>query len=139
MISIAIAALASLTLTAAPAHGASSRPLPLPATIAEPASPVERGQAFIQVLAGRRFEEAVTWFNERMRSKVRAAKLAASWDRLLEQHGAFTSGTNGEVEEKDGIRIVRLTLVFERATVRAKIVFDAQDKVGGLWFRDVAP
>ena len=139
MTSIAIAALASLTLTAAPAHGASSRPLPLPATLTEPTSPVERGQAFIQVLAGRRFEEAVTWCNERMRSKIPAAKLAASWDRLLEQHGAFTSGTNGEVEEKDGLRFVRLTLVFERATVRARVAFDAQDKVAGLWFRDAAP
>ena len=100
---------------------------------------MERGQAFIQVLAGRRFEEAVTWFNERMRSKVRAAKLAASWDRILEQHGAFTSCTNGEVEEKDGLRFVRLTLVFDRATVRAKVVLDTQDKVDGLWFRDAAP
>ncbi len=139
MLSIAIAALAGLTLTAAPAHGASSRPPPVPATLAEPASPLERGQAFIQIVAGRRFEEAVTWFNEHMRSKVSARHLARSWDRLLEQHGAFTSGTNGDVEEKDGFRFVRLTLVFERATLRAKVVFDAQDKVDGLWFREAAP
>ncbi len=139
MTSIAIAAIASLTLAAPPAHGAASRPLPLPATLAEPTSPVARGQAFIQVLAGRRFDEAVTWFNERMRSKVTATKLAASWDRRLAQYGAFSSATNGEVEEKDGLRIVRLTLVFERATVRATVTFDAQDKVDGLWFRDAAP
>jgi Protein of unknown function (DUF3887) len=139
MIPIAIAALASLTLTAAPAHAASARPLPVPATLAGPTSPVERGQAFIQVLAGRRFEEAVTWFNERMRSKVSAAHIGASWDGLLAQHGAFTSSANGEVEEKDGIRIVRLTLAFDRATVRATVAFDAQDKVSGVWFRDAAP
>ncbi len=139
MISIVIAALASLTLTAAPAHGASSRPLPEPATLTEPASPVGRGQAFIQVLAGRRFEEAVTWFNERMRSKVSAAHIGATWDGLLAQHGAFTSSTNGEIDEKDGIRIVRLTLVFDRATVRATVAFDAQGKISGVWFRDAAP
>lgn len=139
MISIAIAALTSLTLTAAPSHGVSSRPLPVPATLAEPTSPVERGQAFIQVLTGRRFEEAVTWLDERMRSKYPAAQLAKLWDGLVTQHGALTSSTNGEVEEKDGIRIVRLTLVFDRATVRATVAFDAQNSVYGLWFRTVAP
>ena len=122
-----------ITTTAVSAH---AEPRPLPAAPTAPAaSSSDRSLAFLQLLIARRFDEATTWFDEGMRAKVSTKHLRTSWDGLVTKHGPFADVTETHVTQDGALSVVELGVRFERATVRVKVVFDAEDRVAGLWFR----
>jgi Protein of unknown function (DUF3887) len=135
MIRSLIAIAIVITTTAVSAHAEPHR-RPLPAAPAAPsASSSDRALAFLQLLVARRFDDAATWCNENMRVQVSTTQLRTSWDGLITKNGPFADVTEIHVKQDGTLSVVDLGVRFERATVRVRVAFDAQDRVNGLWFR----
>ncbi len=98
------------------------------------AVPIKRAQAFIQLLQQGKYDSVETYFDANMKSALPAQKLQAMWKTLQEQMGAFqeTAGTRTEMVQT--YHVVYVTCVFKEGKLDAKIVFDAKNKIAGLFF-----
>ncbi|MDR3309876.1 MAG: hypothetical protein LBS90_00825, partial [Oscillospiraceae bacterium] len=67
--------------------------------------------------------------------KAMKGKVAATWDRIAKQSGAFieTGGYTGF--QSDGYDIIELTVLFENGSYVQRTVFNAENLVAGLFFR----
>ncbi len=98
------------------------------------AVPIKRAQAFIQLLQQGQYDSVETYFDANMKSALPAEKLQAMWKTLQEQTGAFqeTAGTRTEMVQT--YHVVYVTCVFKEGKLDAKVVFDAKNKIAGLFF-----
>lgn len=96
---VLVLALAGLILHAAPAHPQASAK----------ADYVALGRAAVAELSARQFGKIAARFDERVAAALPVEKLAAVWDNLLTQVGAFQSVKVAEQEAKAGLQLVYLT------------------------------
>lgn len=80
-------------------------------------------------LAARRFDQVVAQFSPAVAQVLDAPKLAASWDGVIGQLGAFGSIEGVKQEEKNGAHIVYLTCAFARSKLVLILAFDASGRV----------
>lgn len=80
-------------------------------------------------LVARRFEQVVAHFSPEIAKVLDAPALAAAWDGVIGQYGAFGSIERVEQEEKGGLQVVYLTTVFARGKLTLTLVFDSNGRV----------
>src|ERR1700688_127792 len=97
------------------------------------------GNAVTLELSARQFDKAVARFDPTMAAVLSAANLAATWDGLLGQVGAFRGVTATRQQEAQGYHVVFVTCRFDKASLDIKIAFDARQRVAGLFFVPTQP
>lgn len=80
-------------------------------------------------LVARRFEQVVAHFSPEIAKALDAPVLAAAWDGIIGQYGAFGSIERAEQEEKAGLQVVYLTTVFARGKLTLTLAFDSSGRV----------
>jgi len=95
--------------------------------------------AFIGLLESSDFTKAVDTFDATMRAALPEPKLRAVWNGLIAQAGAFVKQGVTRTERTGAYDIVFVPCEFERTTLDAKVVFNADGKIAGLFFLPAAP
>jgi hypothetical protein len=108
--------------------------LAVPAKTQPTESWIDLGRAVATELSGRQLAKVEARFDGTMAAALPASRLEAIWDGLLAQVGAFRAIAGARVEEVQGYHVVFVTCQFEKATLDAKLVFDAQRRLAGLFF-----
>ena len=98
------------------------------------ADPTTIAIAFMQALADARYAEATLLLDPTMKSAFPQAKQREVWQSLVSQSGAFQRLGETRSERQDPYDIIYVTCVFENASLDAKVVFDSQKRITGLWF-----
>ena len=103
---------------------------------AEPptANVTSRGTQFVELLAKYDFAGAVSKYDVTMTLALPEPKLREAWQAVQKQAGPFKKQLRTRVEELGGYQAVFVSCQFERMTLDVKMVFDAQNKVAGLFF-----
>lgn len=90
---------------------------------------------FIDLLVAGDFESAVAGFDDTMAAALPAADLAATWQQLIEQVGAYEDEIARRQESTDGYEAVIVTTQFERSPLDIRVVVDAERRIAGLFFQ----
>jgi uncharacterized protein len=88
-------------------------------------------------LVAGRYEKVAARYTEQMAQALPADKLAASWDGVIGQLGAFQSITSVEHEESSGYHVVFVTCQFDRLSLTLRLVFNSLGQFAG--FSSVQP
>ncbi|AKT43056.1 uncharacterized protein CMC5_072830 [Chondromyces crocatus] len=99
----------------------------------------ERGKALVQRLEARQFAAIVQGFDATMGTALPEPKLAEVWDGLVASVGPLQEVVAVRTEASGAYALVLVTCRFEKTTLDAKISFDAQEKVAGLFFGPSKP
>ncbi len=110
--------------------------LSLPAAVADESSDhrIDLARQLVSQLATAKFDEAVATFDSTMKRVLPAEKLKPIWDSVLGQYGSFQKAQEARTEAVHKYHVVFVTAEFERGNLDAKIVFDAENRVSGLFF-----
>ena len=111
----------------------------MPALLAQaatggPAGSVAKAQALVDALAKGDFKAAAKDFDATMSSALPPEKLGQTWSMILTQVGAYRGRGATWTVKVATFDVVFIECRFERATLDAKVAYDAQQKVGGLYF-----
>lgn len=101
------------------------------------AKSVAAAESFVDLLAGGQFDKAAQTMTAEMVKALPPDKLAQTWKSLEAQAGAFKKRESSRAEKADKHDIIHVICRFEKAALDAKVVFDNQQRVGGLWFAPV--
>lgn len=89
---------------------------------------------FVQDMAAGNYASATSQFDSTMSQAMPAAQLKAVWEGVIGQCGRFKKLGNPRAAREMGVDEVFVPMEFEKVTLDAKVVFDAQGKISGLWF-----
>jgi dienelactone hydrolase len=89
---------------------------------------------FLTTLAKGDFEAATKNFDDTMKKALPADKLEATWKKVQEQVGAFKKQAGARTSKAGKYDVVLITCEFEKTALAAKVVFDDQRRVAGLFF-----
>lgn len=103
-------------------------------SIARAADRIPDGQRFVDLLARGEFDAAVAGFDATMKGALPAPKLKEAWSGVVASVGPFQKQGAARLESAGGYDIVHVTCVFEKASLDAKVVFNATGQVAGLFF-----
>ncbi len=99
-----------------------------------PGEPSAMARRFVECLAKKDFAAATARFDSAMKAALPEATLAGTWESLQTQAGPFEAQLGARSEKQMGYDVVFITCKFRRATLDAKVVFDANGEIGGLFF-----
>lgn len=116
---------------------------PIVAFAAPPAPPakaaatgiVTKAEALVDALAKGDYQAATKDFDATMKNALPAAKLADTWKQIQAQAGAYKGRGASRQDKEQGYDIVYVACRFEKVPLDAKVVFDSQQKVAGLFFQ----
>ncbi|MBI2423204.1 MAG: DUF3887 domain-containing protein [Candidatus Hydrogenedentes bacterium] len=94
-----------------------------------------RATQFVDLLAAKNFSAAVAQFDATMTAALPEATLATTWAQVEQQAGAFQRSTGTRAAAEQGYDVVYVTCQFERASLNAKVVYDKEGKIAGLFFQ----
>jgi pimeloyl-ACP methyl ester carboxylesterase len=94
----------------------------------------EAARAFVEQLNKGDFDKATQSFDATMTKVMPAAELKKSWDRVVADAGAYQKPLGSRSETKDKYEIVTVTCEFAKAKIDARVVFDSDAKIAGLFF-----
>jgi hypothetical protein len=100
-----------------------------------PPGTADRAMAIVASLADGHWERAREDFGTRMREALDAARLAEAWARTASLIGSFEGMGEPFGRRAADHVVVEIPLRFEAGEATARVVFDADDKVVGLWLR----
>ncbi len=80
-----------------------------------------------------RYEEAVLRFDDTMKKASPPAKLRALWESLVRERGPFRAQGESRLTRRDPYIIVLTACTFERSSLDLRLVFDADEKITGMW------
>ncbi len=100
---------------------------------------VLKARAFMDALSRDDFQVAVKDFDEAMLKLSGPEKLAEFWKQVPSQLGVFKKQTAARRDKLGAYDIVLITCEFEKMTLDARVVFDADKKIGGFQFVPSAP
>jgi uncharacterized protein len=103
-------------------------------TVTQDARSGQRATELIDALAHGQFAAVAAGFDLRMRDALPADKLAATWKTITQQAGELQHCGAAAVTRKDSLDVVLLPCAFANANLDARIVYDAEGKVAGLFF-----
>ncbi len=110
----------------------------MPSASTSPAATIdpigEKGRAFVGLLAAGKNAEAVASFDATMKKGLPEEKLAETWSMLTVAAGAFESIEGVTVEPVGAYKTALVTCKFARTRLDAKIAYDKDGKVAGLFF-----
>ena len=93
---------------------------------------IGRAEALLKNLQAGRFADVVKEFDSKMVAAIPEERLRAVWEMLTAQFGAVKTIEERRSGELKGFQAVELILAFERERVVQRVIFDAEDKIGGL-------
>jgi pimeloyl-ACP methyl ester carboxylesterase len=93
-----------------------------------------QGRALVAAMTKQQFSEVVSHFDDTMAAALPADKLASTWQSIIAQVGEFKSITGARQEEVQGHHVVFVSCHFAQHDLDAKIAYDAQGRVAGLFF-----
>jgi hypothetical protein len=139
MLAVITVILALATLSCAPNKAAltpGSQTTSPPAATAAKVIPL--AQNFVKQLAQKDYKGAETNFDATMQNALPADKLQAVWEQVQSTNGTFQgqAGVRTAVENSYNEAIV--TGQFANGKIDIKIVFDKDERIGGLWFAPAA-
>ncbi len=94
-------------------------------------------KTFVTLLNESEFEKAHGFFNKDVAEALPVDKLNATWNGLIDQYGAFTGIVNISSTEEKGYETVFVTCNVSKTFLDAKIVFDNDEKIAGLYFQPI--
>jgi pimeloyl-ACP methyl ester carboxylesterase len=106
---------------------------------AETAALAEAAERFIDLLGKEDFAKATERFDAAMLKALPADKLKVAWEETLGLHGAFRKRIGSRLETKEQARIIIVTCAGAKSNFEARLVFDKDAKVTGLWFAPASP
>jgi fermentation-respiration switch protein FrsA (DUF1100 family) len=89
---------------------------------------------FVELLDKSDYDTAFSQFDDTMKSVVPASKLAETWQRLQKQNGQFKKQLQARTEKQGDYDVVWVTCQFVKGLLDAKVVFDSEGRVAGLFF-----
>jgi len=95
---------------------------------------VAKARHFVDLLSAEKFSTATADFDKRMSEALPAEKLAQVWATLQSQAGKFQKILGVRQESQGAYRIIYVVCAFKKANLDAKIVFDKDQKIAGLFF-----
>ncbi|MBA3913475.1 MAG: alpha/beta fold hydrolase [Acidobacteriales bacterium] len=101
---------------------------------ATPAQLQARARALLQLLVDGDFTSAENSFDSTMRTALPKAQLRLAWQQLTTEAGPYQRELAIETSPTGGYEVVVITCRFEKQTIAAKIVYNAQSQVSGLFF-----
>ncbi len=118
--------------------GATSPPAPTeavaPAGAPAPDSNEALARAVVEQLSRGELGAVVARFDDTMQSKLGHDQLAEVWDGLIRQVGPVRSIEDAAVSQKEGYDIVTVIVRFDKAPMAVRVVFDADQRIAGLFF-----
>jgi len=93
-----------------------------------------KARTFIEELARGEWDHPRTPFDETMSRVMPSAELHAVWQKLEATAGPFRSVEEAHSQIQGDFQIVLVTCRFEHDLLVAKIVYDARDRIAGLFF-----
>lgn len=100
---------------------------------------VPLAQKFINLLAENKWTEATALFDQVMLKALPAEKLARIWTQLTKQYGPFKGQGVTSTQVVGRYRLVYVECKFTKNSLSAKVVFDQQAKIAGLFFLPFTP
>ena len=92
------------------------------------------GAQFVDLMVNGDFAAAYAQFDPAMKGALPEKELRGAWQSIQTQAGPFNARLQARQEKQGGYDVVFVTCQFERATLDAKLVFDAEKKIAGLFF-----
>jgi hypothetical protein len=128
MRAISVVALVAVVCVLVPSCAGRKSAAPAPVAIEQPA------QQFVELLAKADFQTATQRFDDTMRQALPADKLQQAWDSLVQQFGAFERIASARTAQEQGYDVAYVRCEFANGAVEAKVVFDQNQRISGLWF-----
>src|ERR1051326_383277 len=95
---------------------------------------IELAVYMVQQLAAEDFCAAQKNFDSNLKRVLTTEKLQADWANLIAQFGAFKKQSQATPQKTpEGYDAVLITCEFEKSTVFIRVVFDATQKIVGMW------
>ncbi len=133
---MACGVLAALLVATVAGCGASTEPAESPSPSATvDAALGQLATDFIATLVAEDFQAAVGYFDDDMLDALPAAALAATWQQLIEQVGAYESELDRRQEATGGYDAVIVTARFEASPLDIRVVFGPDGRIAGLFFQ----
>jgi hypothetical protein len=89
----------------------------------------------IEMLAAENFAGIREQFNAEMRNGLSEEQLRGGWASLNQAAGSFKRQLNAQYSRSGNYDMVVVRCEFERAEVNISVAYDAEKKIGGLWYR----
>ncbi len=121
-------ALVSALVFVAHAHAADSNPKPAPGPVAV------HPEADLDHLVKGELDAVIAGFDATMTSALPKSQLATVWTALGSQAGTYKSHGKAEMSEQGGYRVALIPMAFEKGDLLAKLVYDSDGKIAGLFF-----
>jgi pimeloyl-ACP methyl ester carboxylesterase len=103
-------------------------------------TPVEKtAKAFVTLLSKGDFDKAIGHFDEAMLKALPADKLKGAWEKVAGDAGDFKKQLSSRVEKSGKYDAVIVTCEFRKKKMDARVVFDKDGKITGLFFKPPAP
>jgi uncharacterized protein len=130
----AFALLASFLLLPIPARSqAAARPTPNPSQASSPL--VATGREVVDELIAGEFTKVEARYSSQMAAALPPGKLGTAWQSLISQVGDFQSIVETRLDDAGDQKIVTVVCKFEKAELDARVAFDSDGKLAGLFFR----
>lgn len=97
-------------------------------------TPEQAAKSFVDTLDQGDFAGAAKSFDAAMLKAMPADELKKTWEKLLTQAGAYKGQLGARRESSDKYEIAYVTCEFEKAKIDARVVFDKDGKITGLFF-----
>lgn len=94
----------------------------------------ELAKSVVNLLVNGNYAKVVENFDDTMKKELPADKLKQVWDSLIVQTDAFVEQTGVREEKTLGYDVVFVTCKFEKAVLDAKVVFNQDKQIAGLFF-----
>jgi dienelactone hydrolase len=91
-------------------------------------------RAFLATVARGDFDAATKHFDDAMKKALPADKLEATWKSVQKQAGAFKKQAGARTSKVGKYDVVLVTCEFEKSGLAARVVFDEQRRITGLFF-----
>lgn len=95
---------------------------------------VAKTRRLVSQMAAGQFDAAVEPFDQTMKRVLPAGKLDEVWNGVIEQFGTFEESAETRVEQVQQYTLVFVTCKFALGKLDAKVVFNPQGEIGGLFF-----
>ncbi|MCL4855409.1 MAG: DUF3887 domain-containing protein, partial [Bryobacteraceae bacterium] len=95
---------------------------------------VAKARRLVSQMAAGEFDAAVEPFDQTMKRVLPAGKLDEVWNGVIEQFGTFEESAETRVEQVQQYTLVFVTCKFALGKLDAKVVFNPQGEIGGLFF-----
>lgn len=100
----------------------------------QPDDRLEKAKHFVSQMAAGEFDKAVEAFDATMGRVLPATKLNEIWSGIVKQYGPLRRAADTRTEMVQQYRVVYVTCEFERGKLDAKVVFNTNGEIGGLFF-----